>query len=166
MVKFQYLLNNLSGDALLLAKSYTVSDVNYPLVTAKLAQSYGNTDKIINKLLLRFTNLPPPEDNLKSLKSFRLNYQAILAQVGSIQGLSGTDDLVKSILVQKLKPNLQREILRQFNSTNFSLQQFGSALDFLVDSYKYIESFNPAPEGQIKGRKAKSKRVKNSSPSR
>ena len=105
--------------------------------------------------------MPPPEDNLKSLKSFRLNYQAILAQVGSIQGLSGTDDLVKSILVQKLKPNLQREILRQFNSTNFSLQQFGSALDFLVDSYEYIESFNPAPEGQSKkSKKQQSESIK------
>ena len=147
VVKFNYLLNYLQGDALLVAKSYPISEQNYALVKAKLASCYGDSNKILNKLMVKFTNLTAPEDNLQSLRLFSLNYQAILAQGGTLLNPSGSENLVKTILMQKLPALLQRQIVEYHKGTNFTLEQFGQAIEHLVSTYEYLETFeNESPK--------------------
>ena len=165
MIKFQLLLEGLSGEPKEIIRGIQVCDKNYSLAVKQLKDTYGNEKKILSRLLHSFSSLSSPNHNLEELKSFTISYQQLLDQIKSLSSISGADEFIKAILLQKLNASTYDAVVNHLKKHDFTLDELTSTLLFFVDTFENRSSIvgNSKPTGKRESVAVKSVGVKSDS---
>lgn len=136
IIKFQLLLEALSGEPKELIRGIQVCETNYILAIKQLSDTYGNDKKILSRLLHSFSSLSSPKHTLEDLKFFTIQYQQLLDQIKSLSNVSGADEFIKAIILQKLSSFTYDAIVNHLKKHDFTLDELTSTLLFFVDTFE------------------------------
>ena len=127
--KFNYLNAKLKGEAKAALVGLAPTNDNYPEAVAILKKRYGQESKVIAALFRALYNLPRPNDSRASLREFSDRLESYIRGLES-SGKSSRHfgDLLVCILLDKLSADVRRNLVRQHNSTEWTLAELREAL--------------------------------------
>jgi hypothetical protein len=127
--KFNYLLGQLDPNVLSSVASLTPSNENYVVLVDLLKERYGRKSKVIAAYMRALCNLQKPDANLKSLRGF---YDQVESYVRGLESLGKPPDtygdLLVCILLDKLPADVRKNIARQHDKDEFTLDQLRNVL--------------------------------------
>jgi len=122
--KFNYLKSLLHGEALESITGFALTNANYQKAITLLRDRYGQEHKISQRYMQALLEIPPAENNLKSLRQF---YDKVEIYVRGLDSLGQSEEtygaLLVPILLNKLSPELRKNIAREHRSTKWSLAE-------------------------------------------
>lgn len=139
IIKFNYLLQSLTDEALEVVKGLNISEYNYVVAVQLLTERYGNTHKSQQLLIRRFNNLPVPKNTLSDLKHFTLLARQLLAQIQGQEVIKDANEFIKSLIIQKLPKSVFESIVNKFGKFDFNLEQLFEGLTFVIDLLEFNE---------------------------
>lgn len=127
--KFNYLNAKLKGEAKAALVGLAPTNDNYAEAVAILKKRYGQESKVIAALFRALYNLPRPNDSRASLREFSDRLESFIRGLES-SGKSSLHfgDLLVCILLDKLSADVRRNLVRQHNSTEWTLEELREAL--------------------------------------
>ncbi len=127
--KFNYLMGQLEPKVVNVVAGLAPSNANYLELVKLLQERYGSEPKIIAAYMRALYNLPKPAGSLHHLRSF---YDSLEANIRGLEALGKPPDtygdLLVCILLDKLPPDLRRNIARQHEQDEWTLEQLRKAL--------------------------------------
>jgi hypothetical protein len=127
--KFNYLLGQLDPNVLSSVAGLTPSNENYVVLVDLLKERYGRKSKVIAAYMRALYNLQKPEANLKSLRGF---YDQVESYVRGLESLGKPPDtygdLLVCILLDKLPADVRKNVARQHDKDEFTLDQLRNVL--------------------------------------
>lgn len=126
--KFNYLVGQLDSNVLVTVAGPTPSNENYAVLVDLLRERIGRKPKIIAAYMRALYTLQKPEGHLKSLRNFcdlLESYVRGLESLGKPPDTYG--DLLVCILVDKLPGEVRKNVARQHDQDEFTLDQLRNA---------------------------------------
>lgn len=127
--KFNYLVGQLDSNVLVTVAGLTPSNENYAVLVDLLRERFGRKPKIIAAYMRALYTLQKPEGHLKSLRSF---YDLLESYVRGLESLGKPPDtygdLLVCILLDKLPGEVRKNVARQHDQDEFTLDQLRNAL--------------------------------------
>ncbi|XGW15864.1 hypothetical protein V3C99_001375, partial [Haemonchus contortus] len=142
MMKFNYLLQSLVGEARQTAAQFEVIEENYPIVIDLLKKKYGSNSLIIEELLAQLEQIRADGSNTRQQANLLERVTALLMQL-STKGQDINHRLILNMVLRKFNGDIQakalekRENLEDINQWTWStLRQH---LSVIIDSKERIE---------------------------
>ena len=127
--KFNYLNAKLKGEAKAALIGLAPTNDNYAEAVTILKKRYGQESKVIAALFRALYNLPRPNDSRASLREFSDRLESYIRGLESSGKYSRHfGDLLVCILLDKLSADVRRNLVRQHNSTEWTLDELREAL--------------------------------------
>ncbi|XP_057374753.1 uncharacterized protein LOC130695607 [Daphnia carinata] len=126
--KFNYLLGQLDQKVLATVAGLTPSNENYEVLMDLLKERYGRKP-VIAAYMRALYNLQKPEANLKTLRGFYEQVESYVHGLESLRKAPDTyGDLLVCILLDKLPGEVRKNVARQHDQDEFTLEQLRKAL--------------------------------------
>nr|CDJ97433.1 Protein of unknown function DUF1759 and Zinc finger domain containing protein [Haemonchus contortus] len=142
MMKFNYLLQSLVGEARQTAAQFEVIEENYPIVIDLLKKKYGSNSLIVEELLAQLEQIRADGSNTRQQANLLERVTALLMQL-STKGQDINHRLILNMVLRKFNGDIQakalekRENLEDINQWTWStLRQH---LSVIIDSKERIE---------------------------
>ena len=127
--KFNYLVGQLEPNVLITVAGLTPSNENYPVLVNLLTERFGSIPKIKAAYMRALYNIPKPEGHLKGLRHF---YDSLESYVRGLEALGKApdtyNDLLVCILLDKLPGEIRKNMARQHDQDEWTLEQLRKAL--------------------------------------
>lgn len=127
--KFNYLVGQLETNVLGTVAGLKPSNENYPVLVNLLTERFGNIPKITAAYMRALYTLSKPEGHLKSLRLF---YDSLESYVRGLEALGKAPDpygdLLVCILMDKLPIEIRKNVARQHDQDEWTLEQLRKAL--------------------------------------
>ena len=137
VVKFTYLNSFLSGEPKDLIKALAVTPANYTVAVGMLKDHYADDQKLLHSLLHQFHHLPSPRHDYRDIKTFHTKFVQLKEQIEGISSLTGSELMMKSIIIQKLNRTTYEYVVNTLRKFDFSLVDLMDTLRFLIDRWDY-----------------------------
>ena len=137
VVKFTYLQNCLEGEAKDLIKSLALGDANYPIAINMLRHRYENKEILRQSLLHQLHSLPSLRHDYHDLKAFHAKFTLLKGQIDAFPNMKGNDEMVKSIVLQKLHRSTYDYLIDKLDNYEFSLDDMMDRLCKLIRHWEY-----------------------------
>ena len=137
VVKFTYLNSCLNGEPKDLIKALAVTPANYTVAVGMLQDRYADDQKFLHSLLHQFHHLPSPRHDYRDIKTFHTKFVQLKDQIEGISSLTGSELMIKSIVIQKLNRTTYEYVVNTLRKFDFSLVDLMDTLRFLIDRWEY-----------------------------
>ena len=122
-------MGQLEPNVLITVAGLTPSNENYPVLVNLLKERFGSIPKITAAYMRALYNIPKPERHLKSLRHF---YDSLESYVRGLEALGKApdtyNDLLVCILLDKLPGEIRKNMARQHDQDEWTLEQLRKAL--------------------------------------
>ena len=88
---------------------------------------------LLHSLLHQFHHLPSPRHDYHDIKTFHTKFVQLKEQIEGISGLTGSELMIKSIVIQKLNRTTYEYVVNTLRKFDFSLVDLMDTLRFLID---------------------------------
>ncbi|KAK6018879.1 zinc knuckle [Ostertagia ostertagi] len=112
MMKYNYLLQTLTGEARQVASRYQISEDNYPLVIEALKHKYGQDSSIIEELFAQLEKTTATGSSTAQQISLLDQISAIMAQL-STKGQDTNHRMLLNMVLKKFEPSIQLKALEK-----------------------------------------------------
>ena len=137
VIKYHYLLENLTDEPLELVKGLQVTEQKYEIAIQWLKDRFENADKLKQMLIHKLNNLPSPRHTLVELKQFVTLAKQLCTQINS-----NAEDHIKSTFTQKLPKSTYEQIVNRYDKFDFSLAELFKGTEFAINLFEYQVMFN------------------------
>ena len=141
--KFNFLNSRLTEETKDLLVGLIPNNANYPTAIELLKERYGKPRKIIAAHMRAMYHLSKPNDNKSSIRTF---IDRLESHIRGLEALGkGTDtygDLLVCIIIDKLSPNVRRNLARQHGSIDWSLDDLRKALKQEIEFLDDVPNYN------------------------
>jgi hypothetical protein len=123
--KFTFLLGQLDPNVLSSVAGLTPYKENYAVLVDLLKERYRRKSKVVAAYMRALYNLQKPEANLKRLRSFYDQIESYVRCLESLEKPPDTyGDLLVCILLDKLPADVRKNVARQHDKDELTLDQF------------------------------------------
>lgn len=144
--KFNDLVSQLEPSVLITVAGLTPSNDNYPVLVKLLTERFGSVPKITAAYMRALYMLPKPESHLKSLRGF---YDSLESYVRGLDAFGKPSDsygdLLVCILLDKLPGDVRKNVARQHDKDEWTLDQLRKALRGEIRVMEAVQSSLPPP---------------------
>ncbi|XGW15865.1 hypothetical protein V3C99_001375, partial [Haemonchus contortus] len=112
MMKFNYLLQSLVGEARQTAAQFEVIEENYPIVIDLLKKKYGSNSLIIEELLAQLEQIRADGSNTRQQANLLERVTALLMQL-STKGQDINHRLILNMVLRKFNGDIQAKALEK-----------------------------------------------------
>jgi len=127
--KFSYLRSLIEGSAAMAIGGFPLTGRNYQNAIELLRERYGQTHKIIDNFMTLLLELPPPRNSVHSLREFHDKMETYIRGLESLgQSQDSFGDLLVQIIMQKLPPDVRRNLIRSHGDDKWQLQELRVAI--------------------------------------
>ena len=121
--KFNYLKSQLEGDALNTIAGFALTNGNYMEAVNVLTERFGQTHMITEAYLQSLIEIPKPQFNLYSLRSFYDNCEAYVRGLESLgQPETSYGTLLVPIIMKKLPNEIREHLAREHGPSSWNLR--------------------------------------------
>ena len=127
--KFSYLKAQLQSNAAQAIEGFALTNANYCTAINLLKERFGQTHKIIHGYMKALMDLPAPDNHLQSLRNYGDKLEAYirgLESLGQTQEMYGA--LLSPVVMDKLPPEIRRNIAREHETDNIDLTTLRKSL--------------------------------------
>ena len=136
IVKFHYLLQAVVDEPKELIRGLQVNASNYSVALGLLQDRYNDQSKVKHLLLHQFHALPTPKHNYLDLKQFYSQSRQLYLQITQSPRGFDADEVIKSVLLQKVTRTTYEAIVHRCGKLDFSLTEFFNGIFFLIDLFE------------------------------
>lgn len=138
--KMVYLMNSLTGDALLAVRGLRQTALNYPIALRTLKDRFGDPKIIIDCLYKELRLMPRAENNSKSLRKIFTRADCVLRQLESHKQDIGKEHTVMTLLTEKFpKKFLCKVYSRKKRGEAWALNKLRNELQTEIELFEEIE---------------------------
>lgn len=147
--KFNFLNSRLSGEAKSLLAGLTPNNQNYPKALALLTERYNQTSKIINAHMRALIALAKPSTDRSGLRKFSDNLESHIRGLEALgKETDSYGDLLVCLLLDKLSPELRRNLNRQHGKIDLNLEELREALKLEIEMLEDSQKGAKQPSGK------------------
>jgi hypothetical protein len=139
--KFQFLRAQLDAEAYDTIAGLPLTSKNYEQAISLLKERYGKKHKIINAYMRALWDLPNTADNVKSLRGFMDKLETYIRGLRSLEKTEDSyGELLVPMVLDKLPPNVCKEITRANGTTEFTLKVLRDSITNEIQAMEAADS--------------------------
>ena len=139
--KFQYLKAQISGEAAKVIDGLSLTNDNYLVAMALLEERYGQPHKVRSALMKALWELPKPNGNVHSLRTFFDRLQAYIRGLDALgKREESYGDLLVPIILEKLPGSLRKILAREHGNQEWSLSDLRRYISREIDAMEADQS--------------------------